>query len=144
MILRDFNCIVHGVFESGEEAPKCPFGCSNSFVEKVFLQPPMVGNGTKMVDNVVKDLANDFGLTNLDNRGGDSVKNNAGRVRERTVSDQILDRMGGAWQSLDGSRNALQALSGLGVQGQNALSEVKPMLNSPKPQVVARHDGKIE
>ena len=144
MILRDYECLAHGYFESGETSPKCPYGCANSLVHQVFLKAPGIGTDrTKGIDTTMRSLANDFGLTDVSTRGGDSVKENLKRT-QIDPAKQLLDKMGGPWQSLDPNRNALQALSGMGVQGGNMLESVKPLLNQPKPNVVARHDGKIE
>jgi len=145
MILRDWECLAHGFFESGEEAPKCPKGCSKSMIRIAHLKAPGIGTDrTKGIDSTMRNLANDFGLTDVNTRGGDSVKENLKRTEVGDPTKQLMDRMGGPWQSLDKNRNALQALSGMGVQGGNTLDSVKPLLNQPKPQVVARYDGKIE
>lgn len=77
-VIHDFECAAHGVFEKrvkGGELPKCPHGCSKSFVKKVFLKAPAhVSNGTKFQDSAVRTLAADFGMSDVRNdKDGGSV-----------------------------------------------------------------------
>lgn len=64
-ILRDWICVAHGdVFESSEDEPTCPHGCST--VEKVFIQPPGLGSArTKNIDKTLDSLARSHNLTDL-------------------------------------------------------------------------------
>jgi hypothetical protein len=63
-VLKDYKCPTHGYFESYE--PNCRVeGCSEE-VLAVFLQAPgLVSDTTKKNDKRVKQLAIDFGMSNV-------------------------------------------------------------------------------
>jgi hypothetical protein len=64
MILSDYRCFAHGIFEGWEA--KCPHGCSGEFVEKVFLKPVgMMSDKTRHNDSTMKSLASDYGMTDI-------------------------------------------------------------------------------
>lgn len=77
-VLHDWRCAGHGEFEafgSKEEPPKCPHGCPAAFVHIVFKKAPGIrSNGTRVADQSLRALADDFGLTNLGSNGGESVR----------------------------------------------------------------------
>lgn len=63
-VLHDYKCAKHGYFESME--PKCPMKDCHEEVMVVFLQAPgMMSDGTKKNDQNLKQLASDFGMTNI-------------------------------------------------------------------------------
>jgi hypothetical protein len=66
-VLNDYTCLAHG--ELGEMfEPKCPHGCARSFVKVIFKKPPSIKhNSTKVADMALRDLATDFGMTDLKN-----------------------------------------------------------------------------
>ena len=69
MILHDFKCEAHGVFES--TVGKCPHGCGKGMVHKVFLKAPgAMSNKTKFTDKNMRALAKDMGVTDFNNRNG--------------------------------------------------------------------------
>jgi hypothetical protein len=62
-ILKDHKCPTHGYFES--YVPECPLGCTEG-VKVVFLKAPgYKSDKTKHADKTVKQLASDFGMTNI-------------------------------------------------------------------------------
>ena len=78
-VLKEFACKAHGPFEdyvSEGEIPGCPKGCSPRFVIREIRQPPKA-RGVVMgrLDEMQKDLAQTYGLTNLkaDKEGGTSM-----------------------------------------------------------------------
>lgn len=68
-VLKEWACLAHGAFESAEQ--KCPHGCSVRFVKREFRTAPSIRHrGTSNRDALAQQLANDYGLTNLANEGG--------------------------------------------------------------------------
>ena len=81
-ILKEFSCKAHGSFEAWvqqDETPKCPKGCSKRFVTREYLTPPSI-NGAVVgtLDQMQKDIAKDFNLSNLkvSEKDGTSVMEN--------------------------------------------------------------------
>lgn len=74
-VLREFRCFAHDLaFESVEENPRCPSGCSNKFVVQEFRTPVGIrSSGTRVMDEMGKQLADDYGLTDMRNTDGQSV-----------------------------------------------------------------------
>lgn len=72
MIIKEYRCIGHGVeFESSEEIPTCPYGCSGGQVVQEFRTPPGIMSGqTRTVDRFADQIAGDYGLTDMHNDGG--------------------------------------------------------------------------
>ena len=88
-ILRDYKCDVHGYFESMSETPCCPINSCQSEVYVVFLQAPgLMSDTTKKNDRTVKQLAQDFGMTNVkstregENQAGYFTRNNKTSAKE--------------------------------------------------------------
>lgn len=78
-VLREYRCIGHDLeFESLEEKPRCPAGCSNKFVVQEFRTPPGIrSGGTRIQDTFTKQLADDYNLTDMRNdKDGTSVMHN--------------------------------------------------------------------
>jgi hypothetical protein len=74
MVLHDWECAKHGVFEGSH--PICPaLGCSSEKVSKIFLQAPgFKSEKTKFADASLKDIAQRYGMTNMSNKDGKAVK----------------------------------------------------------------------
>jgi hypothetical protein len=73
---REYRCTAHDYeFESTEEHPPCPYGCSPRFVQMEFRTPPSIRHlGTRNTDILQKQLASDYGLTDMRNdKDGTSV-----------------------------------------------------------------------
>jgi hypothetical protein len=63
-VLKDFKCEEHGYFESRN--PKCPMKACHAEVYQVFLQAPgVLSNKTKFTDKSTKQLAMEFGMSNI-------------------------------------------------------------------------------
>lgn len=74
-VLKEFRCAAHGEFEAFE--PQCPYGCSARFVTREIRTAPAIRhNGTRNVDNLTQQLANDFKLPDLSSKDGESVMTN--------------------------------------------------------------------
>lgn len=84
-VVKEYVCMAHGAFESSVEPPLCPMGCDT--VERAFFTPPSLrGDRTKATDKILESLAKNYGLTDMNNRGGQAV---AGRL---TLSQQRAQR----------------------------------------------------
>lgn len=74
-IIKEYRCLdCEALFESSDADPACPI-CTAEEPERVFLTPPSVKSPkTAFQDATVKQLASDFGMTNMSNRHGKAVK----------------------------------------------------------------------
>jgi hypothetical protein len=74
-ILKEYVCAAHGEFEAFE--PVCPNGCAGRFVRREIRTAPAIRSvRTGNADAISRQLADDFGLTDLSNKDGDSVMQN--------------------------------------------------------------------
>jgi hypothetical protein len=124
-------------------------------VRKIFLKPPGYhSDRTKNIDKTLSDLAGDYGLTDINNQNGTSaaVRPDQRKLAERErlqegIAHQLQGKMGdtsGNWGQLGSGENAIaQALQKQRLASDNALASILPGLKPPTPQVVGRHDGKI-
>ena len=63
-VLHDYYCETHGMFEAWEA--KCPMKNCSGAISKVFLKPVgMKSDKTKATDKNMKNLALDFGMTDI-------------------------------------------------------------------------------
>ena len=75
----EWNCAAHGEFTRpagrGGKTPKCPKGCSPSFVvQEIRTAPALRSGSTGRVDAHARALAGDFGLSDIPSaREGESV-----------------------------------------------------------------------
>src|SRR3974377_1336938 len=91
-VLRQFRCWAHDLeFESIDEKPAVPSGCSNRFVVLEFRTPPNIrSGGTRIADVMQKQLAQDYGLTNMMNdKDGSSVMS---RTRTESGGTRIVGK----------------------------------------------------
>jgi hypothetical protein len=81
-VLKEFACKAHGPFEEIVEqdtTPPCPKGCSPRFVVREIRSAPAArGVITGKMDTLYRNVAKDFGLSNLkvDKENGKSVMQN--------------------------------------------------------------------
>lgn len=94
-VLAEWKCLacVHE-FESSEDSPKCPHGCSASFVVREFRTAPRIrSRGTSVTDNNMKVMADDLGLTDMRNTDGQSVMSStavgSGGVKRAYQTEQM-------------------------------------------------------
>ena len=171
-ILHDYNCLAHGIFEGS--APICPHGCGESMVSIVHLKAPAIGTArTKGIDSTLRNLANQFGLTDMDNRGGQPVKRPDAMAAKRAEEYQawVKNKFGDLWQSVapggvmhadgsikggEGGGGAAQTIAGMGAQPGSAIvrDEIGHVsvigadnstipLGNLTPKVVAEHKAEI-
>jgi hypothetical protein len=137
MILRDYSCMAHGIFESAK--PECPQGCKGGMVSIVHLKAPgFVSVRTKGIDKTTRNLASQFGLTDMDNRGGQPVKRPDPMAEERNQKYQewLKEKFGSTWQAVapggvqhadgtitggSGGGGATQTIVGMGATGGSAV-----------------------
>lgn len=63
-VVKEYVCLAHGAFESSDENPECPSGCTT--IERAFFTPPGLGSGrTKNIDATLESLAKSHNLTDL-------------------------------------------------------------------------------
>lgn len=119
-VLRDYKCKEHGYFEAWE--PLCPKGCTEN-IKKVILQAPrLMSDKTKKNDKTLKNLADDFGMTNIkstkpgENQAGYFTRNNKRKsppVESTTLAPPREPRPGDAVLWGGGGRfNMQSALAG--------------------------------
>lgn len=128
-VTKEWECAAHGYFDA--TAPVCPHGCPDKFVRRVFLTPPAIGSeGTKRSDDTLKNLAADYGMTDIKNgQNGESV------AMATPASSAPFKTQ---WNSLGKNFD----VKGLGVSPGNALEPFKGILKGPRPsEIIGRYDG---
>lgn len=86
-VLKEFVCAGHGEFEGFE--PVCPRGCKGRFVRQEIRTPPSIRHvGTRNTDALTQQLANDFGLSNVSSKDGESVMTNLRKIDWRKHQGQ--------------------------------------------------------
>lgn len=150
MLLFDYECLAHGRFEG--VSAECPSGCSGSLVRKVFLKAPgHLSDRSKNIDTTFQNLANDFGLTDMNNQNGTSaaVRPDPMKLYEREqAAAQLQGHLGDtsqAWRGIpSGATGINQALAQSKASPDNALAPLLPELRGPTPNVVAKFDADLK
>lgn len=114
MIIKEWKCLdCETYFESSDDDPQCP-QCSKIEPERVFLTPPAVRDAkTTSTDRELKRLAQDFGLSDMNNKHGEAVKK------------------GGTGQFTNDSR-VMQAVAGLPPGAQDQFSPLQSKFSNPR------------
>jgi len=99
-VLKDFKCDKHSYFESRK--PACPMKGCDAEVYQVHLQAPgLVSDKTKATDKNVKQLATDFGMSNIkstkegENQAGYLTRNNKFTEKEYAEAEKYATRKRG-------------------------------------------------
>jgi hypothetical protein len=135
-VLKEFRCKAHGPFEAivkQDKTPKCPFGCSPKFVHREFRTAPAVRNvATSRLDSLQKDIAHDYGLSNI--KTGDEGKSVMENLRAGTdFSTRWVDlpnKMAPGWAQR-GEKPTSVAPQSLGMMDGNSLSGATLPKNLP-------------
>lgn len=149
-IRREFTCLAHGMFEATE--PVCPYGCTST-VERTFTQgSASIGSKkTKQSDSLLNGLATRYGLSDMSNRGGDSVAENRKRTQRNTGPAPLWsslpkgDRLvvGKGIEHVAGSSGGAQTIGTQlhteALPGEASFSDIAKSFTQPKPQVIASH-----
>ena len=81
-IIKEYQCAAHGDFEAAE--PHCPHGCGYGMVERVFRTPISIQTqGFRNMNATFKDVAQEQGMSDMDQRGGDGMIRTDWRARRR-------------------------------------------------------------
>lgn len=137
-VLREWRCVAHNhEFESTDERPGCPFGCSAKFVVLEFRTPPSIRHsGTTTTDILQNKLAADYGLTNMRNDRDASVMAStpvgSGGVKHNWAPHQLPKWSPGLFPVQDGWAQRAEAApvynhEQAGLKGTNM--PVKPLLD---------------
>src|SRR5579862_7318012 len=73
-VMKEYRCAAHGPFENYDAI--CPAGCPRAFVkQEIRTAPSFQRKATRFVDQQLRGIAEDAGLTNLKNdpKSGTSV-----------------------------------------------------------------------
>lgn len=99
-VTHSFECRAHGVFEKRVKAgtvPACPKGCSQDFVQLVFLTPPSIGSEkVRTASRLVREMADTQGLSDIDiskSTPGDSVADKNFKRSGNPIRAQAVGRM---------------------------------------------------
>lgn len=79
-IMRQYLCDGHGIWETNSRiVDSCPYGCSK--FQRYFESPPGIkGVRTKNHDLMQREIAKQFGLTDMNNKNGESLMSNQMRA----------------------------------------------------------------
>jgi hypothetical protein len=125
-VTHDWNCLAHGVFEARgnpKKPPRCPKGCSSSFVELIRLVPPgMVSARTRTGDRLVREMATTQGLSDIStspSRPGGSVgQRNRAKSQGAAANpypEQYAARSAGLKEFLSGMTYSANELTNVGL-----------------------------
>jgi hypothetical protein len=134
-VYHDYKCPAHGFFESNK--PECPHGCTAD-VQMVFLQPVgMKSDRTKHADTTLKDLANDYGMSDIKSARQGDHQNHA--LLQNKQAAQPQNPFGVQWGNPSQLSNYnLTSIRGETVGGLSAARESGIALRKPQPSVVIR------
>lgn len=144
-ILKEFTCKAHGAFEAfvkQDETPKCPRGCAKSFVKREFRTAPAVRNVvTGRMDGLQKDLAHDFGLSDMKvgRDDGNSVMQNLRSSEDFSPRWVGLPNQAAGWSGR-GEKPAPIDVKSLGMQAGNAL-EGAPLPKQVPTKIMGSYKG---
>jgi len=151
MPLYEYVCMAHGKFEklcsSSAATPKCPHGCSSRMVQKLVSAPNIGTARTKNIDATLRGLAQDHGLSDMNNNGGDTgafIQDKNFLKAQNNMQQQMLSGQTYAGGLGSGDNAIPNTLQSNGFVSDNALTSdvVKSQLNQPKPLIQASWDGK--
>ena len=144
-VLKDYKCEKHGYFESFEA--KCPMKNCEEEVFVVFLQAPgLISDSTKSNDKNIKQLAIDFGMTDV--KSTREGENQAGYLTRNNTTPTAPEQRPGSgviWGGA-GSMNLQAALGGQvarSVRGENVGLNPKAAGITAGPAVTQNYTGKI-
>jgi hypothetical protein len=154
MVTSDFECAAHGFFEARVKpgtVPRCPKGCSTSFVKLVHLRPVgHVSARTKNADRLLREAAGMQKLSDIStspSRAGGSVMDRLRQRNQPVVSPVQLPGWGEmpALGKVNNANNAAQLLSTIGKPPPGeSVAELTGIGHTFKPaEWKAREDGKL-
>jgi hypothetical protein len=152
-IVKEWNCRAHGEFENA--SGKCPSGCPKSFVVQEIRTAPAYRRPGKMkwVDQQMRGIAADAGLTDMRSDGKAHISVRAADQRRKELAAQAKMKRDGpagrntmphwvdvkhAQAGFSQRKEAAPTVSGadFGVRHQNAVPWGK--IPAPRPMIVKR------
>jgi hypothetical protein len=114
-------------------------------VQKLVSAPNIGTARTKNIDATLRGLAQDHGLSDMNNHGGETgafIQNKGFLKAQDNLQQQMLSGQTYAGGLATGDNAIQQTLNSGGFQSDNALESVKSQLTQPKPIVEASWSGK--
>lgn len=146
MPIYEYNCLAHGKFDRimkvDDPTPDCPHGCSSGMVKKVVTVPAFHDGRTANIDRNLRNIADDFGVTDLNNQNGtSSCVRPDWKMKQAELEMQKMMASGQTYSA----EIPDSGINSLGIGGESFLTspEVKNNLSMPKPIVQASWDGKL-
>lgn len=86
-IIHSWICMAHGSFMGS--VGKCPSGCGEGLVRKEY-GAAVISDKTKFIDKTAKRMASEYGLTDMNNRGGQPIVEETQRWESQTIEQKRL------------------------------------------------------
>jgi hypothetical protein len=129
-ILKEFTCAAHGPFDeqvNGDEIPYCPTGCSPRFVRREIRTAPAARTVvTGKLDTLQRDIAHDFGLSDLKVAKDSTASVMENLRRGEDFSPKWVDvpnQMKSGWANRGERPAAVNPKSVFGMESGNALNQ---------------------
>ena len=115
MIIREFRCRdCDTFFESASREPECP-NCTKPEPERVFLTPPAIRSPqTSFNDRTVRQLAADYGLSDVSNRHGEPVRQQSTQNQAHFKGPEAVNSIKFHGDARDNFSNVLPVIQNLG------------------------------
>jgi hypothetical protein len=119
-IVKEWNCRAHGEFENA--SGKCPSGCPKSFVVQEIRTAPAYRRPGKMrwVDQQMKGIARDAGLTDMRSDGKAGISVRAADLRRKQVAAEAESRKSGMPNTMPHWVDVAHAKPGFSQRGEAA------------------------
>lgn len=115
-IIKEYRCLDCGdAFETADPDPCCP-ACSGEG-ERAFFTPPGIRSpSTKVKDQMVRGLAADYGLSDVNNRYGEAVAKRSipKEAQPQFMGAEAVNRMGIPANARDQLSSVLPSLQAMG------------------------------
>jgi hypothetical protein len=140
-VLKEFRCAIHGEFESVSK--KCSDCGNDLFVtQEIRTAPAFKGRSTKFIDGQLREIADDYGLTDMRNdvKGGVSVA----QARLNRLSKVERPRWGEVPHAQPGfSRDPNAEVPKVTAESMGFVETPASKMNFPPPptQIVGRYNG---
>jgi hypothetical protein len=115
VIIKEYRCRdCNTFFESADKEPFCPH-CTADEPERAFLTPPgFKSPKTAVADREIRNLASDFGLSDVSNRYGEAVKRAPGPEQATFAGPQAINNFKIPQNARDGLSPVLPTLQAMG------------------------------
>jgi hypothetical protein len=138
-VVNDYMCMAHGLFTN--RTGMCPHGCGRAMSQLVFNKAPAFHGGrTANIDRNLALLAKDHGLSDMNNHGGDTgafIPDRNFLKAQQDMQENMVRGLTYAAPIASGENAIPNTLTQNSFQADNALEQVKPLLQKPKINVHA-------